>query len=152
MEILLRWVGAQLVGLALTGALLVRDLVHGPAIDVGQADVVTRFLASYSEKFAGLGISLCVFVLNDLVFRATDARTNQQCVGPAIRLPAFCSLFLLIVYAVVYGIALMTIPFAMANLFAGYPFFFYGFMILLLATLVLSLTYVIRLEIIVLHH
>ena len=100
MEILLRWTGAQLVGLALTTALIVRDLVH----------------------------------------------------GSAIRFPAFCLLFLLIVYALVYGIALMTIPFAMANLFAGYPVFFYGFIILLLATLVLSLTYVIRLEITALRH
>jgi hypothetical protein len=152
MEILLRWMGAQLAGLALTAALLVRDLVYGSAVEIGRADMVTRFLASYSDKFAGLGISLCVFVLNDLIFRATDARTSSQCVGSAIRFPAFCLLFLLIVYALVYGIALMTIPFAMANLFAGYPVFFYGFIILLAATLVLSLIYVIRLEITLLRH
>ena len=149
MEIFLRWAAAQFIGLALTGALFFRDVARGYAIAPNN---VTELLAAYCDRFAGIGITLCVFALNDLVFRATDGRTNPQCVGPAIRFPAFCLLYLLIIYVLVYGIALMAAPFTIARLFAGYAYFFYGLMLLLVATLVLSLTYVIRLEITVLRH
>jgi hypothetical protein len=144
MEILLRWAGAQIVGVVLTAAVIFRDLTRVPGV---RTQTLTEFLMAYSDKLSGIGITLCLFVLNDLAFRATDPQKNLQCVGFLIRFPAVTLLYLLFVYSLMYGIGLMTIPFAFAHLFVGYGYFFYGFLILLASTLVLSLLYVIRLEI-----
>ena len=149
MEILLRWAGAQIVGVALTAVVIFRDLARAPGV---RTQTLTEFLMAYSDKLSGIGITLCVFVLNDLVFRSTDPQKNVQCVAFLIRFPAVALLYLLFVYSLVYGIALMTIPFAFAHLFVGYDYFFYGFLVLLTSTLVLSLLYVIRLEIWALRH
>jgi hypothetical protein len=97
-EILLKWLGAQLVGLLLSGALLFRDLLEDSTIHIVRTETWTKFLAAYSDKLTGFGITLCMFALNDLIFRSTDNETNDQCVGSGIRLPAFSLLYLLVAY------------------------------------------------------
>ena len=141
MENLARWVLAQAFGMSVMLALVFRDNYRSPLPappDAGQ------FLAHYGIQASALGMSLAVWPLTDLVFRATSRDRQWQCAGAVNRWAAALLLYFACVHAALLGLSAMAEPEAIRAALA--PAFFRGYATFLAGTALLSLLYVVRLE------
>jgi hypothetical protein len=141
MENLARWALAQAFGLSVMLALVFRDNYRSPLPALPDAGL---FLAHYGIQASALGMSLAVWPLTDLVFRATSPDRQWQCAGAFNRWAAALLLYFACVHAALLGLSAMTEPEAIRSALA--PGFFRGYASFIAGTALLSLLYVVRLE------
>ena len=144
MENLARWLLAQAFGLSVTLTLVFRDTYRAPAMPLPG---VAEFLIHYGIQASAFGMSLAVWPLTDLVFRATARERQWQCVGAFNRWAAALLLYFACVHAALLGLSAIGEPQAIALALA--PGFFRAYGAFLVGTALLSLLYVVRLEFVV---
>jgi hypothetical protein len=141
MENLARWLLAQAFGLSVMLTLIFRDNYRTPLPGLPDPG---DFLVHYGIQASALGMSLAVWPLTDIVFRATARERQWQCAGSFNRWTAALLLYFACFHAALLGMSAMAEPEAMRNALA--PGFFRAYGTFIGGTALLSLLYVARLE------
>lgn len=140
MEHLARWTLAQAFGLLGTLAVIFRDNYRAPlpALDLSE------FLLRFGPQASAFGLVLALWPVLDLLFRACAPDRAWQCAGAFNRWAVGLLLFFLCVHVGMLGLVVMSEPAALAG--AVRPALRGAYGMALLATGLLSLAYVLRLE------
>ena len=144
MENLARWLLAQAFGLTVALILVFRDNYRSP---LPGAPDLSDFLIHYGIQASALGMSLAVWPLTDMLFRATAKDRQWQCVGAFNRWALAAMLYFACAHAALLGLSAMADPETIRGALA--PAFFRAYGTFIGGTGLLSLLYVARLEFIV---
>jgi len=139
--IVLRWFGAQSIGLVLSVLWILSDIYRNSHL-LGTSGFV---ISHYADKFVIAGMTLCLFPLSDFIMRGTDANEQSFCQGVGNAWIVFISLILMICLSTSLGMMLiadanMLSPDVQLWVFNGYP-------ILLVAAFLVSIGYAFRVEV-----
>lgn len=140
MENLARWTLAQTFGLLGTLAVIFRDNYRSPLPVLEPGEMLVRF----GPQASALGLLLALWPVSDLLFRACAPDRAWQCAGAFNRWAGALLLFFLCAHAAVLGLVVMSDPALLAR--AVRPALRGAYGAALLATALLSLAYVLRLE------
>ena len=144
MENLARWALAQAFGLSVMLTLIFRDSYRAPmSVLPGASD----FLSHYGIQASALGMSLAVWPLTDLLFRATSRDRQWQCAGTLNRWAAAVLLYFACVHAALLGLSAMADPESIRTALS--PEFFKAYATFIGGTALVSLLYVVRLEFVI---
>ena len=144
MENLARWALAQAFGLSVMLTLVFRDNYRAPMPALPGA---VDFLTHYGIQASALGMSLAVWPLTDLVFRATSRDRQWQCRGTFNRWTTGLLLYFACVHAALLGMSAMAEPDTIRQAFPSG--FFRAYATFIAGTAFLSLLYVVRLEFVI---
>jgi hypothetical protein len=143
MENLARWILAQAFGLLGTLAVVFRDNYRMPL----PVDSLGEWMVHFAPQTSALGLTLALWPVSDLLFRACDRERHWQCLGDSNRWLGAMLLMFLCAHAAVLGLAAMSEPTTLAG--ALQPNVFHAYGAALAATALLSLAYVARLEFVI---
>lgn len=143
MENLARWTLAQAFGLLGTLAVIFRDNYRTPMAGADLGELLVRF----GPQASALGLTLALWPVSDLLFRACAADRAWQCEGGFNRWMVALLLFFQCAHAAVFGLVVMSDPQALAR--ALQPNVFHAYGAALAATALMSVAYVVRLEFII---
>lgn len=142
MENLARWFLAQAVGLSLSvGLAMLREAAHGSG---GPPDSLDGLFTRFGPQMSILGISLALWPLTDLVFRAAAPDRQWMCGGATCRWVSAALLYLLVFHAALAGLATLAEPAILARLLT--PEWLRPFRFVLAGTAFLSAAYAVRLD------
>ena len=143
MENLARWTLAQAFGLLGTLAVIFRDNYRAPlpGVDLGE------LLVHFGPQASALGLTLALWPVSDLLFRACAPDRAWQCSGSFNRWLVALLLFFQCAHAAVFGLVVMSDPRTLAA--ALRPSVFHAYGAALLATALMSAAYVLRLEFVI---
>jgi len=143
MENLARWTLAQAFGLLGTLAVMFRDNYRAPLpmSDLGE------FLVRFGPQVSALGLTLALWPVSDLLFRACDPARAWQCAGSFNRWLGALLLYFLCAHAAVLGLVAMSDPATLSG--ALQPNVFHAYGAALAATAIMSVGYVARLEFVI---
>lgn len=140
MENLARWTLAQAFGLLGTLAILFRDTYRSPMPSAELGDLLVR----YGPQASALGLTLALWPISDLLFRACAPDRAWRCAGSFNRWISALLLYFQCAHAAVLGLVAMSDPATLASVMQPKVFSAYGGA--LAATALMSVAYVVRLE------